>query len=94
MSDITVKIDGTEHALDDFELGELEWLEEYIGKPLNDPAALNSMKTAVAFVYLIKRRENPEFSLDEARKLKLSVIDASDDDEPAAKKRPPKRAAR
>jgi hypothetical protein len=87
-----IHIDGQAYAFDDFELGDLEWLEDYIGRPLTDGSALNSMKAAVGFVYLVKRREDPAFTIDQARGVKMSSINEPDD-KPAAK-RPPKPAAR
>lgn len=96
-NDLTVTIEGKTHSIEDFELGELEWLEEYLGTNLDDEKIVRSMKAATGFVYLIKRREDPEFTIDDARKMKLSVFDTPD--EPAngngaAKRRPTKPAAR
>jgi hypothetical protein len=71
---LTITIEGEDYKLDDFELGDLEWLEEHIGAPLGDGQALTSMKAAVGFVYLIKRKHDPEFTLDDARKIKLNVF--------------------
>ena len=74
MADVmTIQLEGKSFSLDQFELGELEWLEDELGVSLDEinPA---SMKTAVRFVYLIKRRENPDFTLDDARKLRLEVF--------------------
>jgi hypothetical protein len=71
-------MDGKSYDIDDFELGDLEWLEDHIGMPLTSDGALNSMKTMVGFVYLIKRQENPQFTLEEARQVKLSTLDAGD----------------
>lgn len=93
----TVKIDGTEYELDDFELGELEWLEDHLGKPITDFSVLSSMKAAVGLVYLVKKRENPAFTIDEARRMKItSVFQAPEEADQASAegKRPPKRAAR
>lgn len=95
VSEIKITFDGNQYALDDFELGDLEWLEGYLERPLDDASALNSMKAAVGFVYLISKRNNPAFTLDDARKTKLSVLEAATaDEEPEKAKRPPKRAAR
>jgi hypothetical protein len=95
---MAVKFEGKEYSLEDFELGDLEWLEEYLDTTLDDVKKLTSMKAAVAFVYLIKRRDNAEFTLDDARKVKLSVFedpdapgDKTNGDTPA-RKRPTKRA--
>ena len=92
-SGVTVTMEGKEYALDDFELGDLEWLEEYLGTTLDDNTALRSMKAAVGFVYLIKRQDNPEFTLEDARHTKLSVFEEpSNGNGKPAKRRPPKRA--
>ena len=58
-SGITITLEGKEYKLDDFELGDLEWLEEYLGATLDDAKALTSIKAAVAFVFLVKRRDEP-----------------------------------
>ncbi len=95
--EMTIQFDGKTYSIDAFELGELEWLEDELGVPL-DEINPNSMKAAVRFVYLIKRRDNPDFTLDDARKLKLSVF-AEEPPKPAAAaangraKRPTKAAA-
>jgi hypothetical protein len=91
---VKVHIDGKAYDLEDFELGELEWLEEYIGASLNDDDALRSMKTAVAFVYLLKKRDDPEFTIEQARKIKLSVFDEAETNGNGkpAKRRPTKAA--
>jgi hypothetical protein len=90
-------IDGKSYDIDDFSLGDLEWLEEHIGMPLADEGALASMKTMVGFVYLIKKQENPQFTLEEARQVKLRTLDAAetsakDEGTPSAKR--PTKAAR
>jgi len=83
----TIILEGKAYKLDDFELGELEWLEDELGGSLNDREVLGSMKAAVRLAYVIKRRDNPEFTLEDARKLKLSVFnDADEEAEPAAGK--------
>jgi hypothetical protein len=89
-SGLQFTMDGKSYDIDDFELGDLEWLEDHIGMPLTADGALNSMKTMVGFVYLIKRRDDPNFTVEDARKIKLSVLDA--DDEPDEGKRPTKGA--
>ena len=91
-SGISITMEGKEYALDDFELGDLEWLEEYLGSTLDDNQAMRSMKAATAFVFLIKRKEDPEFTLEDARKTKLSVFDEPSTNGKPAKKRPTKAA--
>lgn len=73
--DITVQFDGKSYEIDDFSLGELEWLEEYIGGRLNDSEAMESMKAAVGIATVIKRRDDPAFTVEQARDLKLKVLD-------------------
>ncbi len=86
---VKVHIEGKAYDLEDFELGDLEWLEDFIGAPLSDQEALNRMKTAIGFVYLVKRREDPEYTIDQARKVKLAAIDAPEEEpETPARKRP------
>lgn len=92
MSDegIRVHFDGRAYPLDEFTLGELEWLEEYLGSPLND-AELTTMRAAVGVVYLIKRRDDAEFTLEQARETPLAKLDSP---EPEAEKPGPTRRAK
>ncbi len=84
---VKVHIDGKAYDLEDFELGDLEWLEEHLGTSLSDGSALNSMRAAVGFVFIIKRRDDPSYTIEQARKVKLAAIDAPEE-EPAKPKRP------
>jgi hypothetical protein len=91
---IRIHFEGNTYPLEDFTLGELEWLEDHMGAPLSDAQALQTMKAAVGVVYLIKRREEPEFTLDQARETKLATLDApAEEPEAGPPKRPAKRAA-
>jgi hypothetical protein len=89
-SSMKVHVDGKVYLLDDFELGELEWLEDELGSL--DGNNLQSMKAAVRFVTVIKRRDNPDFSVEDARKMKLDVFD--EPDAPDAEQAGPTRPAR
>lgn len=89
--EISIELEGKSYSLDDFDLGDLEWLEEYVGKPLADGETLNSMKCAVGLVFIIKRQDNPAYTLEEARRTKLKVFGPGDE-EPEPKKRPTKAA--
>lgn len=91
MDSMTIQLEGKSYAIEDFELGELEWLEDELGAPL-DQINATSMKVAVRFVYLIKKRDNPDFTLDDARKLNLRVFDEPEAEAPA-KGRPTRRKA-
>lgn len=70
---LQVTIGGETYSLDDFELGELEWAEDQIGMDLDEAT---SMKQALLFVAIVKRRDNPQYTLDDARKEKMTVFDA------------------
>lgn len=72
-----IVFDGKEYALDDFTLGEIEQVEDFLGSPL-DEAPVSSMKFAIGFVTVLKQRENPDHSYDDTRKLKLSVFNVPD----------------
>ncbi len=94
MADIDqIHLEGKVYKIDDFELGELEWLEDELGCTLDEIPA-TSMKAAVRFVYLIKHRDNPDFTMDDARKLKVSVFDDPEEAEAAPAAKRPTRAAR
>lgn len=61
--------------VDELTVGDLETIEEMTGMEFND--ALNAIenlnpKCVLAFVFCVGRHENPDFSLDDARKVKLS----------------------
>lgn len=83
---MAVYFDGKEYKLEDFQLGELEWIEDQIDAAL-DEISPGSMKLATAFVAVLKRRENPEFTMDDARKLPLKTLSGMTG-EPKQGKRP------
>lgn len=93
-SENSINIEGVDYSIDDFELGDLEWLEDFLQKPLTNLNNLNTVKASVGMIYLIRRRENPEFTIDDARKTKMTAIFGADEPEDQAAKRPPKKAAR
>lgn len=84
-----VTVGGETFSIDDFELGELEWAEDQIGMDLDDAT---SMKQALCFVAIVKRRENPGYTMDDARKEKLTVFDAPEQAENGTPGRPTKAA--
>ena len=62
--------------INELDLGELEDLADAAGI---DPLALNDgwqpdLKAVRAFVWLLKRREDPAFTLDDARRVKLREL--------------------
>jgi hypothetical protein len=95
---ISFNLEGKDYNLDDFELGELEWLEEELGFSFaslesgNQQAAeaLASMKSVTRIVYLIKKRDDPEYTLEQARKIKLSAVFSEEDQNGNGKAKPAK----
>lgn len=75
-------VDGTAYALGDLELGELGELEDHVGLPM-DAISFGSAKVIAYVIYLVRRRDNPKYTLDDASHIKISAItsDAPDDEE-------------
>ena len=88
---VSISVEGQKYSLDDFELGDLEWLEDFLGQPLMTEGSFASMKAMVGFVYLIKRREDPAFTLEQARHVKLTAVEPSEDGEPESEPEPAQR---
>jgi hypothetical protein len=78
----SVKFGEQEFDLDDLELGELEELEEYTGKSL-DEVNWSSAKVMVFVAFLVRRREVPGFTLDDARQIKVIEVLPGDEEEAA-----------
>lgn len=74
----------------DLTLGEVEEVENYAGLPLAalaDPQASKG-KLMVALAWVIKRKDNPSFTLHEAKQLTMEDINSllvDDDDDPKVK---------
>lgn len=75
-----ISVNGKAYDLDDLELGELESLEDFMGAPIGE-LALGSIKATIYLVYLIKRREAPEYTLDDARAEKFVSVKWGGEDE-------------
>jgi hypothetical protein len=61
--------------LDDMELGESEFFEEVTGKRLDEMGDGElTTKAIIALVTISQRRTNPDYSLDDARKVKISEL--------------------
>lgn len=73
--------------VDDLTVGDLETIEELTGLEFDEAIkgieALRP-KCVLAFVYCIGRQADPEFTLDDARRVKLSAIAHEDAEDPAA----------
>jgi hypothetical protein len=68
-----ILIDNKRYELDDFELGELEWIEDQMERPISE-VNIGSVKAMVRFVYVIRRREDPDFTLEDAKAIKLRTL--------------------
>ena len=77
-----ISVNGKQYDLDDLELGELEALEDFMGAPIGE-LALGSIKATLYLVFLIKRRDDPEYTLDDARREKFVSVKWGGDDEEA-----------
>lgn len=79
----TLWIGDRDYTLDDLELGEVEEFEAAMGGKTLAEADLTSAKSIIWLVYLVKRRENPEYTLDDARAVKLTdIIRPEENDSP------------
>lgn len=94
MSDLTIRYEGREiDPVKDFTLGEWEWLEDELG-PLAE-VDLQSIKARVRIFYLLRKRVEPAFTLEDAWELGLDALKTLDEDEPAVKRpRPTKPRAK
>lgn len=71
--DTAIVIDGTPYKLGDLELGELEDLEDHTGLPM-DAISYGSAKVIAFVVYLVRRRSDPNYSLDDARRIQIRKV--------------------
>lgn len=88
MDDDVITIDGVVYDPDSLTLGELEWLEDELGTGDIDPT---SPKALVRIVYLLKKRDQPDLTLDEVRQIPISSLNTpapEPEAKAAAKKRP------
>jgi len=95
MADNTIRltINGKHHELDpdDLTLGEVELLEEELDQPLED-IDFSRAKAMRVLVYLMVRRSEPQFTLEDAGELKVASIQDASEKKPAAGKRPTRAA--
>ena len=76
--EIVYTIDGQAYPLRSFKLGELEWLENELGASVLDMNPF-AMGTLVGITAMVRRRTDPDFTMDDARKLDLDVLHVKDD---------------
>lgn len=63
-------------TLEDLTLGDVEEIEKYSGQPLaslGDEKA-NKGRLMTALAYVIKRKEDPKFSMEQAKQMPMSDI--------------------
>ena len=66
--------------VNDLTLGEVEFFEQESGLSLGDlQEGRMTAKAVTALVCLVKRRDEPDFTMDDARKVKLSEFDVTAD---------------
>ena len=89
-----IEVDGTTYDVEDFEGRELVDAERAFGISLMLELERASMQGVYALLYLIKKRENRAFTVDDALNLKLGdvskMLGGDEEDEVP----PPNRAAR
>jgi hypothetical protein len=65
---------------DDLTIGEMEQFEDVVGQTmtsaLSDPSNM-SAKALKAIVWIVNRRTNPEYTLEDAASVKVSSLDVS-----------------
>jgi hypothetical protein len=76
-------IDQKRYSLDDLTLGELEALEDHMTLPLSQ-VDLNSARAMKFLVYLVKHREDPNYTLDNAGEVKIVDLLQEDPASPPA----------
>lgn len=75
----SIQFEGREYDVSDFTLGELEYIEDEMGCAISEVNP-GSMKLAARFVVVLKRRDDPSFTVDQARAMTLSVFGTPDDE--------------
>jgi hypothetical protein len=74
-------------------LGEIEQFEADAGLTWDEfTAGKSSVRTTMALICLQERRQNPKYTLDDARKLKVSEISFESEDEASVPPTPGKRS--
>jgi len=75
-----LSIDGKKYSLDDLTLGELEALEDHMGLPLSQ-VDMNSARAMKFLVWVVKHREDPSFTLEQAGMVKVTDLMAGDEED-------------
>lgn len=73
-----IMLGGIKYEFSDLNLGELEELETHIGLPM-DAISYGSAKTISFVVWLVKRRTDANYTLDDARSISIKDINTDGD---------------
>lgn len=78
--------DKLEVDLEDLSVQEIEDIEEYLDMPMDEmfKAGARRGKVLRAIGWIVKRREDPSFTIEDAGSLKISLSDAKPDPTDAA----------
>lgn len=68
-----IVLDGVKYRFDDLNLGELSELEDFIGLPM-DAISYGSAKTIAFVVYLVRRRKDPDYTIEKAQAISIREI--------------------
>lgn len=85
---IRITIDGKTHSInpDDLELGEIEVIEDAVDRPIGD-VDFGRIKAVRALVYVIMHRDDPSFTMDDARSMRSGAL-SWDEPEPEPEPEP------
>lgn len=61
--------------IDSLTLGDIEDVEDAVGKPIAEVFDHMSAKAITALVWVVRRREDPAFTLDNARALRMGDVE-------------------
>lgn len=75
MSDLLTDIE--EFDVNDLELGEVMEIEEITGAPLDD-IQWGSARAMLAMLFVMRRRSNPDYTFEDAKKVKLKEFSPPD----------------
>lgn len=71
--DTSIVVDGVPYKLGDLTLGELAALEDHTGLPM-DAISYGSAKVIMFVVYLVRRRTEPGYSLEDAGNIEIRKV--------------------
>lgn len=81
MTDAAEEVLEFQVDIDDLTLGEIEEIEEAFDAKLED-IDLSRAKALVYLIYLTKRRKDPDYTLEQARSVKVSALPQPEPERP------------